>query len=70
MRIVGVTFAIIVWFYFVVKNAPGEGIFFAASALDRVQYRVPLVLIPIATAGNLPHLLWTLAIVDPVLGRC
>ena len=66
MRVIGLTLAIIGWFYFFGGRSGGKQIV-AASVLDRVIL-VPLVLIPLAISGVFPVLLWTFAILDPVLG--
>ena len=66
MRVIGMTVAVIGWFYFFGGRTGGRQ-FVAASVLDRIIL-VPLVLIPTAMAGVFPHLLATFAILDPVLG--
>jgi hypothetical protein len=66
IRIIGLTLAIIGWFYFFGGRSGGKQIV-AASVLDRVIL-VPLVLIPLAISGVFPVLLWTFAVLDPVLG--
>lgn len=66
VRIVGMTVAIIGWFYVFGGRSGGRQIV-AASVLDRIIL-VPVVLIPTALSGVFPHLLWTFAILDPVLG--
>ena len=66
VRIVGMTVAIIGWFYFFGGRSGGRQIV-AASVLDRIIL-VPLVLVPLAVAGVFPRLLLTFAILDPVLG--
>lgn len=65
VRILGMTVAVIGWFY-VFGGRSGGRQFVAVSVVDRIVL-VPLVLIPIAMAGVFPHLLWTFAILDPVL---
>ena len=66
IRILGMTVAIIGWFYFFGGRSGGRQVV-AASVLDRVIL-VPLVLVPLAVAGVFPHLLLTFAILDPILG--
>ena len=66
VRILGMTVAIIGWFYFFCGRSGGRQVV-AASVLDRIIL-VPLVLVPLAVAGVFPHLLLTFAILDPVLG--
>ncbi len=66
VRIIGMTVAVVGWFYFFGGRSGGRQVV-AASVLDRIIL-VPLVLIPIAMSGVFPHLLWTFAILDPVLG--
>lgn len=66
VRLLGMTVAIIGWFYFFGGRSGGRQVV-AASVMDRIIL-VPLVLIPLAMAGVFPHLLWTFAILDPVLG--
>ena len=66
VRLLGMTLAIIGWFYFFGGRSGGRQVV-AASVLDRIIL-VPLVLIPTAMAGVFPHLLWTFAILDPLLG--
>jgi hypothetical protein len=66
VRILGMTLAIIGWFYFFGGRSGGRQIV-AASVIDRIVL-VPLVLVPLALAGVFPHLLVTFAILDPVLG--
>ena len=66
IRIIGMTVAVIGWFYFFGGRAGGRQIV-AASILDRVIL-VPLVLVPTALAGVFPHLLLTFAVLDPILG--
>ena len=66
VRIIGMTVAIIGWFYFFGGRTGGKQVV-AASVLDRIIL-VPLVLIPTAIAGVFPHLMLTFAVLDPVLG--
>lgn len=65
VRIVGMTVAIIGWFYFFGGRSGGRQIV-AASVIDRIAL-VPLVLVPLALSGVFPRLLLTFAILDPVL---
>jgi hypothetical protein len=55
IRVVGMTVMVIGWLYL-----------FAAGILNRVVL-VPLVLIPLAIAGVLPHFLLAFAVLDPTL---
>lgn len=66
VRLLGMTVAIIGWFYFFGGRSGGRQVV-AASVLDRIVL-VPLVLVPLAMAGVFPHLLLTFAILDPLLG--
>ena len=66
VRVLGMTVAIIGWFYFFGGRSGGRQVV-AASVLDRIVL-VPLVLVPLALAGIFPHLLLTFAVLDPVLG--
>ena len=66
MRILGMTVAIIGWFYFFGGRSGGRQVV-AASVLDRIVL-VPLVLVPMAMAGVFPHMLLMFAILDPFLG--
>ena len=66
IRLLGMTVAIIGWFYLFGGRSGGRQIV-AASVLDRIIL-VPLVLVPLAMAGVFPHLLLTFAILDPLLG--
>ncbi len=66
IRILGMTVAIIGWFYVFGGRSGGRQVV-AASVLDRVVL-VPAVLVPLAMAGVFPHLLLTFAVLDPVLG--
>jgi len=65
MRVLGMTVAIIGWFYFFGGRAGGRQIV-AASILDRIVL-VPLVLVPAAAGGVFPHTLMLFAVLDPVL---
>ena len=66
IRVLGMTVAIIGWFYVFGGRSGGKQVV-AASVLDRVVL-VPLVLIPTAMAGVFPTLLGTFAVLDPILG--
>ncbi len=66
VRILGMTVAIIGWFYLFGGRSGGRQVV-AASVLDRIIL-VPLVLVPIAISGVFPHLLLLFAILDPLLG--
>ena len=66
MRVLGMTVAVIGWFY-IFGGRTGGRQFVAATVLDRVVI-VPLVLIPLAIAGVFPMLLGFFAILDPILG--
>lgn len=66
VRVLGMAVAIIGWFYVFGGRSGGRQVV-AASVLDRVIL-VPLVLVPIAMSGVFPHLLFTFAILDPLLG--
>jgi hypothetical protein len=65
-RVLGMTVAIIGWFYLFGGRSGGRQVV-AASVLDRILL-VPLVLVPTAMSGVFPHLLFTFAILDPLLG--
>jgi hypothetical protein len=66
VRILGMTLAVIGWFYFFGGRSGARQIV-AASVIDRIVL-VPLVLVPLAWSGIFPRLLVTFAILDPVLG--
>ena len=66
MRLIGLTLAIIGWFYFFGGRTGAKQIV-AASVVDRITL-VPIVLVPLAISGVFPVLLWTFAIMDPLLG--
>jgi hypothetical protein len=65
VRILGLTVAIIGWFYFV-GGRTGARQIVAASVVNRIAL-VPLVLVPLAVGGVFPHLTIMFAILDPVL---
>ena len=66
VRLLGMTVAIIGWFY-LFGGRSGSRQIVAASVLDRIIL-VPLGLVPLALSGVFPHLLWMFAILDPLLG--
>jgi len=66
MRVLGMTLAVIGWFYLFGGRSGGRQVV-AASVLDRIIL-LPLVLVPTALAGVFPHTLWLFAILDPLLG--
>jgi hypothetical protein len=65
MRMIGLTLAVIGWVY-LFGGRSGARQIVAASVVDRLVF-VPAVLVPLAMAGVFPHLLVTLAILDPLL---
>jgi hypothetical protein len=65
-RLVGMTLAVIGWFY-LFGGRSGARQIVAASVIDRVVL-VPAVLVPLIMAGVFPHLLSLFAILDPTLG--
>ena len=65
MRMIGLTLAVIGWLY-LFGGRSGARQIVAASVVDRLVF-VPAVLVPLAIAGVFPHLLVTLAILDPLL---
>ena len=66
VRVLGMLVLVVGWFYFFGGRSGGRQ-FVAATVLDRVVL-VPLVLVPTALAGVLPHTLLMFAVIDPVLG--
>ena len=66
VRLIGMLLAIVGWFY-VFGGRTGGRQFVAASVLDRLIL-VPAVLVPLALSGIFPHLLFTFAVLDPLLG--
>lgn len=65
IRVIGLTVTIIGWMYlFGGRSGARQAV--AASVVDRLVF-VPVVLIPLALAGVFPHMLLTLAILDPLL---
>lgn len=65
IRVIGLTLAVIGWLY-LFGGRSGARQIVAASVADRLVF-VPAVLVPVALAGVFPHLLLTLAILDPLL---
>ena len=65
IRVIGLTLVVIGCLYLFGGRAGARQIV-AASVIDRLVF-VPAVLIPLAIAGVFPHLLVTLAILDPLL---
>jgi hypothetical protein len=65
VRLIGMLLAIVGWFYIFGGRTNGRQ-FVAASVLDRLV-AVPAVLVPLALSGVFPHLLFTFAILDPIL---
>jgi hypothetical protein len=65
IRVIGLTVAVIGWLY-LFGGRSGARQIVAASVVDRLVF-VPAVLLPLAIAGVFPHLLVTLAILDPSL---
>lgn len=65
VRILGMLLLVIGWLYFFGGRSGGRQ-FVAATVIDRVVL-VPLVLVPTALAGVLPHTLLLFAVTDPAL---
>ena len=65
IRVIGLTLAVIGWLY-LFGGRSGARQIVAASVIDRLVF-VPAVLVPVAMGGVFPHLLLTLAILDPLL---
>jgi hypothetical protein len=65
IRVIGLTVMIIGWLYWF-GGRTGARQAVAASVVDRLVF-VPVVLIPLAIAGVFPHMLLTLAIIEPSL---
>jgi hypothetical protein len=63
MRVIGLTVVVIGWLYFFGGRS---GALAACTVIDRLIF-VPLVLVPLVVTGVFPHLLLTLAVLDPVL---
>ncbi|MBC8289371.1 MAG: hypothetical protein H8E37_03550 [Planctomycetes bacterium] len=68
VQILGMAVAIIGWFYLFGGRSGGRQVV-AASVFVRITL-VPIVLVPLVVDGVFPHLLLTLAVLDPVLGLC
>jgi hypothetical protein len=66
IRVVGMAVMGIGWLY-LFGGRTGARQFGAASVLDRIVL-VPAVLLPLVVAGVFPHLLLTLAVLDPTPG--
>src|SRR5271168_358762 len=64
-RAIGLTLAVIGWLYVFGGRSGARGAV-AASVIDRLLF-VPVVLVPLVIAGVFPHVLLTLAILDPLL---
>lgn len=65
IRMVGLTILVIGWLY-LFGGRSGARQIVAASVIDRLVF-VPAVVLPLAMAGVFPHLLVTLAILEPSL---
>ena len=65
VRLIGMLLAIVGWFY-VFGGRSGGRQFVAATVIDRLLL-VPAVLVPLALSGIFPHLLFTFAVLDPLL---
>ena len=65
-RLVGALLAIIGWLG-VFDGRSGGRQFVAATVVDRILF-VPAVLVPLAMTGLYPHVLYTFAVLDPLLG--
>jgi len=65
-RVIGMTLAIIGWFY-VFGGRSGARQIVAASVVDRLTI-VPLVLLPLGLMGVFPNVLLPFALLDPALG--
>jgi hypothetical protein len=65
IRVIGLTLAVIGWLYLFGGRSGAQQVV-AASVVDRLVF-VPAVLVPVALSGVFPHLLLTLAILDPLL---
>jgi hypothetical protein len=61
-RVIGLTVVVIGWLY-VFGGRSGGRQFSAASVIDRLIF-VPVVLLPLATAGVFPHVLVAFTILD------
>jgi hypothetical protein len=65
MRVLGMCVLVIGWLYFFGGRSGGRQVV-AATIVDRIVL-VPLVLVPTAMAGVLPHTLLLFAVTDPAL---
>jgi hypothetical protein len=65
IRVIGLTLVVIGWLYLAGGRTDSQE-FSAATVVDRLVF-VPVVLVPLAVVGVFPHLLLTLAILDPLL---
>jgi hypothetical protein len=65
VRLVGMMITIIGWFYFF-GGRTGARQIVAASIIDRIIL-VPVVLVPLALIGVFPHLMFSFAVLDPLL---
>ena len=65
VRVLGMCLLVIGWLYFFGGRSGGRQVV-AATVLDRIVL-VPLVLVPMALAGVIPHTLLLFAVTDPVL---
>jgi hypothetical protein len=65
VRVVGMMLTIIGWFYFF-GGRTGARQIVAASIIDRVIL-VPVVLVPLALIGVFPKLMFSFAVLDPLL---
>jgi hypothetical protein len=65
VRLVGMMLTIIGWFYFF-GGRTGARQIVAASIIDRIVL-VPVVLVPLALIGVFPHLMFSFAVLDPLL---
>jgi hypothetical protein len=65
VRLVGMMLTIIGWFYFF-GGRTGARQIVAASIIDRVIF-VPAVLVPLALIGVFPNLMFSFAVLDPLL---
>jgi hypothetical protein len=65
LRVLGLCVLVIGWLYFFGGRSGGRQ-FVAATVVDRIVL-VPLVLVPTALAGVIPHTLLLFAVTDPAL---
>ncbi len=66
LRLLGMLLVVVGWLYLFGGRSGGRQ-FVAATVVDRIVL-VPVVLVPTAMAGVLPHTLLIFAVVDPLLG--